>query len=223
MTPSHRDYQPEDLLHVELCQNPRRYEATMSDFQVLVLPSVTSILDGRSSGDFAGTEATRLGTIFHAYAAEFEVWLQGFAARLSREDRRVINCATLWADWRGVLGALGFPAQLVEVPVCSIRHGFAGTLDVLHSGWITDHKTSQESGERDLIQAVAYGMALEEMLQADTAPASVVPYALPLCGAQVLRFGKADQAGEVRRLPRAGWEPLWIKFLSKLEARLQPA
>lgn len=219
---THQDYKPEDLLHVELCQGPRRYEATMSDGEVLILPSVTTILGGGSGEAFSGNEATRIGTTVHDYAARCERFLAQLAADLSQEDPRAQNAFGLYSCWRGLVPALAahLPA-LVEVPVCSIVYGYAGTLDLLlinGFGAILHDHTSQEIREEALAQVVAYARALDEMLEAGTAPAGTVPYGPP-AAVQVGRFGKACQAHELRRVERASWGPHWRRFLAKLESR----
>lgn len=211
--PTHRDYQPTDLLGVELCQEPRRYEATMADGEVLILPSVTTILSGSGEG-FTGNEATRIGTRVHALIAQHERHVMALSARLLLEGPEVRNAFGLYQAWRRG-GLPPFEPLLVEVPVCSIRHGFAGTLDLLLApGILTDHKTSAKMRPDYLTQVVAYGMALEEMLEAGTQPAAPVAY--DLVGAQVARFGKDCGAPEVTLLPRDQWGPHWAKFQAKL-------
>lgn len=99
----------------------------------------------------ARDEAGNRGTEVHSYAERI---VKGEEVDVPEAlVGHVESCIAFLEDW-------GIEPDLVEAPVASRRHGYAGTLDLVANGAIFDYKTAK-SGIffETAFQLVAYGMA----------------------------------------------------------------
>jgi hypothetical protein len=128
------------------------------------LDRVTTILR-KVLGDPTGGNAQQWhldrGSAAHALYA---ILGRGDDLGLYQYDARLDGHVRCWRDWQAA-EAVTFIG--VEMPVASVKHGYAGTLDALAESprwpagtWIVDYK--QSASRRDRIQLAAYAVAVEE-------------------------------------------------------------
>ncbi len=128
------------------------------------LPSVTTILR-KVLGDPTAGNATQYhldrGSAAHALYA---ILGRGDDLGLYQYDARLDGHVRCWREWQAA-EAVTFLG--VEMPVASVKYGYAGTLDALaesprwpRGAWIVDYK--QSTSRRDRMQLAAYAIAVEE-------------------------------------------------------------